>query len=112
MNDLQIKKYRHDLAYLRAMAEQTVKDFERFNYVVEFNDELPVSFHNFHLQLSAQLSHWCKVDADRIPGLLYHIDVPEHLMPVHYGCKDADHMADIILQRELIKVILKKHYST
>lgn len=112
MDDLQIEKYRHDLAYLRAMAEQTIKDFERFNYVVIFNDELPVSFLNFRIQLAEQLGTWCKLDADRIPGLLYHIDIPEHLIPARYGCRDVEQLADLILQRELIKVILRKHYSS
>lgn len=112
MNDLQIEKYRHDLAYLRAMAEQTVRDFERFNYVVVFNDALPLSFLNFRIQLAEQLGTWCKMDADRIPGLLYHIDIPDHKLPARYGCRDVDQLADLILKRELIKVIIRKHYSS
>ena len=38
MNELQLEKYRHDLAYLKAMAFQTIKDFERFNYILVFID--------------------------------------------------------------------------
>jgi len=112
MNEIQIEKYRHDLAYLRAMAEQTVKDFERFGYKVEFNAELPVQFEIYKLQLSIHLKNWCKNEFDRIPNLLYHIDVPEHMLPSNYGCKDPEKLADIILQRELIKVIIRKHYSS
>ena len=112
MNDLQIEKYRHDLAYLRAMAEQTIRDFERFNYTIVFKEELPVSFLNFQLQLAEQLTAWCKFDAERIPGLLSHIDIPEHKIPARFGCRDTYQLAGIILQRELIKVILKKHYSS
>lgn len=106
------EKYRHDLAYLRAMAEQTVKDFDRFGYEIEFNPDLPVSFENFRLQLAPLWAKWCKNDADRLPSLLYHIDLPEHMIPAGYGCKDAERMAELILQRELIKVILRKHYSS
>ena len=112
MNELQLEKYRHDLAYLKAMAFQTIKYFERFNYILVFNESLPVQFNTYRIQLAEQLQNWCKFDADRIPGLLYHIDVPEHMIPVRYGCRDTAQMADVILQRELIKVILKKHYSS
>ena len=77
MNDLQLEKYRHDLAYLKAMAAQTIKDFDRFNYTLVFNEGLPVQFNNYCIQLAEQLQFWCKFDADRIPGLLYHIDIPE-----------------------------------
>lgn len=105
------EKYRHDLAYLRAMADQAVRDFERFGYDIVFNPDLPVSFENFRLQLAVQWANWCKREPDRIPSLLYHIDLPEHLLPAGYGCKDPERMADLILQRELIKVILRKHYS-
>lgn len=106
------EKYRHDVAYLQWMAEQTIRDFDRFGYQIVFNPDLPVSFENYRLQLTPQLARWCKQDPERIPSLLYHIDLPEHMIPSGYGCKDTGRMAELILQRELIKVILKKHYSS
>lgn len=111
MKDEQLEKYRHDLEYLREMALQTIRDFERFSYVLSFNDQLPVSFDRYRHELSEQLARWCKTEPDRIPSLLYHIDLPEHMIPPGYGCKDPMLLAERILQRELIKVILRKHYS-
>ena len=111
MKEEQLEKYRHDLAYLRDMSEQAVKDFDRFGYDLIFNADLPVSFENYKMQLAVQLKGWCKNQFDRIPSLLYHIDLPEHLLPAGYGCKDTEQLADLVLQRELIKVILRKHYS-
>ncbi|MBK9400463.1 MAG: hypothetical protein IPN36_06255 [Bacteroidetes bacterium] len=112
MKEEQLEKYRHDLAFLRAMSEQAVKDFERFGYTVNFNADMPVSFEHYRLQLAEQLRYWCKNESDRIPALLYHIDLPEHLLPAGYGCKAVDKLAELILQRELIKVVLRKHYSS
>lgn len=111
MNEVLLEKYRHDLAFLKAMADQTIKDFDRFNYSLVFKDDLPVQFATYHLQLTQQLQTWCKFDADRIPGLLYHIDLPEHLLPPRYGCRDVERLSELILQRELIKVVLRKLYS-
>jgi hypothetical protein len=112
MESEMLEKYRHDLAYLRAMAEQAVNDFGRLGYDLHFNEQLPVSFVNYQYQLSEQLQRWCKSDFGRIPTLLYHIDLPEHLLPAGHGCKDPLRLAELILQRELIKVILRKHYSS
>ena len=110
MNEIP-EKYRHDLAFLRDMADQAVKDFERFGYELLFNADLPVSFENYNMQTAPQLKRWCKIEPERLPPLLYHIDLPEHLLPAGYGCKDPEKLADLILQRELIKVVLRKHYS-
>jgi hypothetical protein len=111
MREDQLEKYRHDLAYLREMAAQTEKDFGRFGYDFSFHPELPVSFDRYRDELAQALQHWCKADPERIPSLLYHIDLPEHMVPPGYGCKDTSLLSERILQRELIKVILRKHYS-
>ncbi|MBL7923277.1 MAG: hypothetical protein JNL88_03675 [Bacteroidia bacterium] len=110
MKEEMLEKYRYDLAYLREMSVQAEKDFGRFGYTLLFKEGLPVSFENYRMQLAEQLNHWCKKEYDRIPSLLYHIDLPEHLLPAGYGCKDTGRLAELILQRELIKVILRKHY--
>ncbi len=112
MKEAEIEKYRYDLAFLREMADQALKDFERFGYTLLFNTDLPVSFENYRFQLAGQLKQWCKFDFDRIPALLYHIDLPEHLLPPGYGCKEPERLAELILQRELIKVVLRKHFSS
>ena len=107
----QIEKYRHDLAFLQLMADQTVKDFQRFGYEVKFNENLPVCFENFRLQLAADLKNWCSNDSKRLASLMYAIDVPEHKLPARSGCADPSKMAEVILQRELIKVVIRKLYS-
>jgi len=112
MNGEQLEKYRHDLQFLREMAGQTEKDLDRFGYSISFDATLPVSFENYRLQLERCLAKWCKSDAGRIPALLYHIDIPEHLLPPHYGCKDPAGLAGLILRRELIKVVLRKQFKS
>lgn len=111
MKEEQLEKYRHDLAYLREMAAQAEKDLGRFGYEFTFHPELPVTFDRYRDELAVALQRWCKTDPERIPSLLYHIDLPEHMVPPGYGCKDTPLLSERILQRELIKVILRKHYS-
>ncbi len=111
MEGTDLEKYRHDLAFLRMMADQTIKDFDRFGYEVKFNENLPVSFNNYLEQLIELFSLWCKTDSNRLSSLLYSIDVPEHLLPPRSGCADPKRAAEVILQRELIKVVMRKLYS-
>jgi hypothetical protein len=112
MDSIQLEKYRHDLAFLRMMADQAVKDFERFGYELSFNEKLPVSFVNYKEQLSLKFADWCKNNSSQLQALLYSIDVPEHLLPKGSLCSDPERMAELILQRELIKVVLRKLYSS
>lgn len=112
MKEDSLGKYRHDLQFLREMAEQTAIDLERFGYEISFDPLCTVSFENYRLQLENRLATWCKSDPARIPALLYHIDIPEHLLPPGYGCKDASRLAELILQRELIKVVLRKQFKS
>ena len=112
MKEDHLEKYRHDLQFLREMAEQTVIDLERFGYEMEFDPLLPVSFENYRIQLEGRIASWCKSDSGRIPALLYHIDIPEHLIPPGFGCKEPARLAELILQRELIKVVLRKQFKS
>jgi hypothetical protein len=112
MDHQQLEKYRHDLEFLRAMAAQAETDFARFGYPLAFNSELPPDFRRYCIELAPRLREWCKSEGDRIRSLLYHIDLPEHMIPEGYGCRDPEALAERILQRELIKVVLRKHFSS
>lgn len=112
MKEDRLEKYRHDLQYLREMADQTVVDLERFGYEITFDPSSPVSFENYRIQLEGRIASWCKTDPGRLPALLYHIDLPEHLLPPGYGCKNPARLSELILQRELIKVVLRKQFKS
>lgn len=111
MESTELEKYRHDLAFLMMMADQTIKDFDRFSYDLQFNEQLPVNFNNYVEQLCDFIKVCCKTDSNRLSSLLYGIDVPEHLLPPRSGCADPKRTAEVILQRELIKVVMRKLYA-
>ena len=54
---------------------------------------------------------WCKADRQKLMGVMYHIDMPDHLLKEGINCKDCNVLAKQILQRELIKVVIRKQYS-
>lgn len=111
MEEAQLAIHRNDLTLLRAMWDQTCRDCERFGY---FPDPLEGELRTFQGYLhcfSGFYAGWCKMDSSRLASLLYHIDIPEKLLPLQYGCRNPAEMAELILKRELIKVIIRKHYS-
>ncbi|CAN5636188.1 hypothetical protein BH11BAC2_BH11BAC2_04640 [soil metagenome] len=112
MDEKQLENYRHDLAFIRMMQEQTIQDFNRFGYELSFNSELPFNFDVVKQQLAQQVKSICKNESGRLQGLLYHIDIPEHFLKAGAGCADPLGLAELILQRELIKVVMRKLYSS
>lgn len=111
MDETQIEKYRHDLEFIRMAARQTEKDFDRMGYAVEL-PEFPTDFKSCYWALAEFLKELCKSGDNRLEGVLYHIDVPEKVLHPVNGCKDPIRTAEVILQRELIKVVIRKLYST
>ena len=108
MDRIEIEKYRFDHAFLRDMAEQTEKDFAQTGIVIAFNKGIMPDFNTYRQQLSEEIKRWCISDPARLPALLYRIDIPEHIMLPAAFCKDPLLTAEIILKRELIKVIIRK----
>ena len=110
MDETGLEKYRTDLEFIRMAARQTEKDFERMGYQIEL-PEFPSDFRSCFLHLAEILRAICRSDDNRLEVVLYHIDVPEKKLHPQVACKNIEHTAEIILQRELIKVVLKKLYS-
>lgn len=110
MDENQVEKFRNDLEFIRLAARQTENDFGRMGYVIEL-PEFPSDFIQLCNTLKKELLPICNSQAHRLEGLLYHIDVPGHLLHPMNVCKDLYRTSEVILQRELIKVVMKKLYS-
>jgi hypothetical protein len=110
MDETQVEKFRKDLEYIRLAARQTENDFGRLGYVIELSEH-PAGFAQLCNELKQVLLPICNSPGQRLEGLLYHIDVPGHMMHPLNVCKDLYRTSEVILQRELIKVVMKKLYS-
>jgi hypothetical protein len=110
MDEQALESFRTDLEFIRRAARQTEADFGRMGYVLELS-EFPIGFQGLCLELEEQLRIMCKSSDHRLEGLLYHIDVPEKVLHPMHACKNPEITAKVILQRELIKVVLKHLYS-
>ena len=110
MEQTELAKYRNDLEFIRLAARQTETDFNRMGYEIEL-EEFPSGFAILCEQLTLIVKGFCKGD-NRLEAVLYHIDVPVKMLHPLHACKNPAYTAEIILQRELIKVVLKKLYSS
>lgn len=111
MEEAQLAIHRNDIILLRAMWDQTCRDCGRFGYEPDHLEGEFRTFEGYVQCLSGHYADWCRRDSSRLQALLYHIDIPDKLMPPRQGCKNPAEMAALILKRELIKVIIRKHYS-
>jgi hypothetical protein len=112
IDDTTLENYRHDLAFLRATAEQVKKDCERNGFDLEIGVDNVVSLSHLQLQLEPYVKKWCKESSHRLAALLYQIDLPEHMLPERGACSNIPLLTSLILKRELIKVVLRKLYSS
>jgi hypothetical protein len=110
MDETGLEKYRNDLEFIRMAARQTESDFGRMGFALQL-PEFPSGFRVLCVELGEYIRLICKSESSRLEALLYHIDVPEKVLHPMRACKNPDFTAEIILQRELIKVVLKKIYS-
>lgn len=111
MDETGLEKFRNDLEFIRLAARQTEADFGRMGFSLQLS-EFPSGFRVLFMELSEHIRLICKNESNRLEALLYHIDVPEKVLHPMNACKNPEFTAEIILQRELIKVVLKKIYST
>jgi hypothetical protein len=110
MDEQALEAFRSDLEFIRRAARQTEADFGRMGYALELS-EYPSGFQGLCIELEAEIKVMCKYSDHRLEGLLYHIDVPEKVLHPMNACKNPEITAKVILQRELIKVVLKHLYS-
>lgn len=112
MDEQQLDKYRNDLEFIRQTALQFIRDCERFGFQVEFDVKQLTGIIHLQMYIEPYLRQWCKEENSKLASLLYQIDIPEHHYPERGPCSDIPALTALVVKRELIKVILRKLYST
>ena len=107
-------RYRHDLEVVRNTALQVIKDFGLFSIDITFSGNEATAYEELKTQLQPVLLELYNSDYNRLKSLLYRIDMPEQKVKALPAVNKDDMIAgltDLILERELIKVITRKLYS-
>lgn len=112
MEDL--TRYYNEKEIIEATFAQIKKDFEMFSFeVVLDGDGTP--YEQLFRAIRPYISQLLDKDYGRLLSLLYRIDLPEGKLNATIQQRKSDPIADVIsdliIQRELHKVLLRRKYS-
>jgi len=116
MKQTDIEKYRHDLEVIRMTAEQVKKDFSFHQIEITFSRNELTAYEELKAQLTPVLSKLLIEKRPELMQLLYRVDVPERdwkkVLALENKDEQAAKLSSIILEREFMKALTRKFYSS
>ncbi len=107
--------YRHDLEVIRNTAQQVIKDFGMAGIKIEFSGNPLNAYQELIEQTLPGLRNLYQQNQASFMALLYRIDVEEkrvkQLSNTYTGTVFFEHLAKLVIEREFIKVVIRKLYS-
>ena len=113
MDDLP-EKYRQDIAFIKATAEQIKKDLglRDIDFLFSSNDHM--AFEELKSQLIPMINMLRKSGPQQISSMLYRVDISENEFKKTIANSPSDYsstLAEMIIRREFKKVIIRKYFS-
>lgn len=116
LSDAALREQYNNEEIIRQTALQVMKDFAMFGMDIVLPDDLQFAYYNLFEQLLPKISEMWEGENNNLVALLYRIDLPEKEI---WKKKDAfsdrsvpEIITELILQRELKKVLTRKFYSS
>ncbi len=109
----ELQRSRNNKEIIIATIDQINKDFEAAGFVA------PIMEYSEYINLKKILAEKINVllnnNHHRFISMLYRIDIPDHIIMYALDPANAEpseeRLADIIIERELIKILTKRYYS-
>lgn len=120
MNDLpkdlnELAPYDMDAAIIEQTAQQLIKDFAEFSITIEFKGMASTPYQELFNQVLPYIELMLRNNSSMFTALLYRIDVNEKDIKranLDYpGIPFPELVTDLILRRELKKVLTKRYFS-
>lgn len=109
-----IEAFRNRAEIIRLTAEQVIKDFALFGVEIIFTGNLINAYDELFEQLNESLVVLLNSDYSKLLSLLYHIDINEKDLNNRLASmseEPSEIITEMILERELKKVIIRKYYK-
>jgi hypothetical protein len=94
-------------------AAQVQKDFGAFDYPISFSGDIETAYEELFTQVLAHISYMWEKQQNTLWNILYQIDLDENkvLSTFHHSEKPIDSLTQMILERELKKVVFRAYFS-
>jgi hypothetical protein len=115
MFELSVNSYLQKEDLFELFKRQLKKDFEGAGLSADFTASLPINFEELKSLIIKQLIHISKHSHSALNNLLYRVDISELQLKTYQKnnptLNDEELKAELIIKRELQKIILKKNFS-
>lgn len=100
---------------IRETAQQIIKDFSLFDEEITFSGQTETAYQELYEQIYPIIDRLLNLDSSRFFAMLYAIDVEEQkvkdLLFGEHNSSAVEEICKLIIERELIKVVYRKHWS-
>lgn len=113
---MNITPYFNKLEYINATAQQVIKDFDLFDIEIKFSGDPDNAYNELLYQISPPIAKLIDGNYKKLLNLLYRIDVNESKLSTLVNDSTvsslSEAIADLVIKRELQKIVIRRHYST
>ncbi len=111
-----LSQYFNKLDLIKDTAEQIIKDFDMFGLEIRFSGNAYNAYEELFQQIEPHIKKLIDSTPSKFMGILYRIDVSDE--QVKKALKEngsepfSEIITDLIIRRELQKVVIRQHYKT
>ncbi|MFM7022034.1 MAG: hypothetical protein ACKOXB_03585 [Flavobacteriales bacterium] len=116
MEELSLKDlspYKKRLDLIDKTAAQVQKDFQLFNLDIHFSGNPETAYQELFQEIHRHIAYLWEKNQQSLWNILYRIDLDEEkaLKTLHLDDYPTKKLSDLILQRELKKVVIREFYK-
>ncbi|MCK6648865.1 MAG: hypothetical protein L6Q66_04355 [Bacteroidia bacterium] len=111
-----LSNYFNKLDLIKDTADQIIKDFDMFGLEIRFSGNAYNAYEELFEQIEPHIKKLIDSNQSKFMGILYRIDVSDD--QIKKAVKDnssesfSEIITDLIIRRELQKVVIRQHYKT
>jgi len=116
MNLSNISQYFNKLDLIKNTADQIIKDFDMFGLEIRFSGNAYNAYEELFEQIEPHIKKLIDSNQSKFMGILYRIDVSDEQVKkaVNENSSEpfSEIITDLIIKRELQKVVIRQHYKS
>ena len=115
LNITDISQYFNRLDLIKDTANQIIKDFEMFGMEIKFSGNAYNAYEELFEQIQPHIEKLINTNQSKFMGIIYRIDISnsqiKKTLTENNSEPFADVITDLIIKRELQKVVIRQHYK-
>ena len=115
MNFTDLSKYINRLDLIKETADQIIKDFDMFGIEIKFSGNAYNAYEELFDQIEPHIMELIHSNQSKFMGILYRIDLSDEQIKKAVSSNSSEPFSaiatDLIIKRELQKVVIRNHYK-